>query len=162
MLREIFHFSFTVSDIEASIIWYRDVLGLEFVHRQRQENEYTRQLVGMPDAIMEVAQFKVPGIGPRLSTHVIELVQYVQPIGEQHHHRLNDVGTPHIAFLVTDIQSLYDRLLAAGVRFRTPPIRIAAGVNQGGLVCYFHDPDGFLLEMQEPSAERQASLGLLE
>jgi len=160
MLHDIFHFSFTVSDIEASIAWYRDVLGLELVHRQRQDNAYTRQLVGMPDAIMETAQFKIEAMGPRLSTHAIELVQYVHPKGKAHRYALNDVGVPHVAFLVTDIQSMYERLANAGVRFRTPPIQITAGVNRGGHVCYFHDPDGFLLELLEPSPERKIRLGL--
>ena len=117
MLHDIFHFSFTVSDIEASIAWYRDVLGLE-------------------------------------------LVQYVHPKGKAHRYALNDVGVPHVAFLVTDIQSMYERLANAGVRFRTPPIQITAGVNRGGHVCYFHDPDGFLLELLEPSPERKIRLGL--
>ena len=51
MIADVLHFSFTVSDIERSIDWYTRVLGLEFVHRQRQDNEYTRKLVGIPDAV---------------------------------------------------------------------------------------------------------------
>ena len=41
MLVDTWHFSFTVSDIEQSIRFYRDVVGLELVHTQEQANPYT-------------------------------------------------------------------------------------------------------------------------
>ena len=50
----VFHFSFTVSDLDAAIAFYRDQLGFTFVHRQVQDNAYTRRLVGYPDARIEV------------------------------------------------------------------------------------------------------------
>lgn len=81
MLLDTLHFSFTVSSIERSIAWYRDVLGLDLVHRQRQENAYTPLLVGIPGAVLEIAQFRVPGVSPGRSTHMLELVEYVAPRG---------------------------------------------------------------------------------
>jgi catechol 2,3-dioxygenase-like lactoylglutathione lyase family enzyme len=62
MLVDVLHHGLTVSNIERSIAWYADVLGLELVYRQRQDNSYTRQLVGMPDAVLESAMLKVPGL----------------------------------------------------------------------------------------------------
>ena len=62
MLIAPWHFSFTVSDIEQSIRFYRDVLGMELVHRQEQANEYTRKFVGYPDAHLKVAQFRIAGL----------------------------------------------------------------------------------------------------
>ena len=41
-------------------------------------------------------------------------------------------------------------LQAKGVRFKTEPVEITAGPNQGGLVVYFFDPDGYTLEMFQP------------
>src|SRR5690554_1426635 len=79
MIADVLHFSFTVSDIDESISWYTDVLGLELVHRQRQENDYTPLLVGIPGAVLEVAQFKIPGLNSPYSTHMLELVQYITP-----------------------------------------------------------------------------------
>ena len=37
----VLHFSFTVSDIDKSVRWYTDVLGLELVNRQRQNNQFS-------------------------------------------------------------------------------------------------------------------------
>jgi len=161
VLHEVFHFSFTVSDIDASVRWYRDVLGLELVHRQRQDNDYTRTLVGIPDAVLEIAQLRVPGTAPAMSTHMLELVEYVEGAGETFGLRPNDVGAAHIAFVVTGIHEEYERLRSLGVAFRNAPVEIAAGVNRGGYSCYFSDPDGITLELLQPSQERQEHYGIV-
>ena len=55
MIHGFWHVSFTVRDIEASVKWYTEVLGLEFVRDQVQKNEYTDKLVGYKDAHLKVA-----------------------------------------------------------------------------------------------------------
>ena len=81
MIADVLHFSFTVSDLDAAVDWFESVLGLEVVHRQRQDNPYTRSLVGMDDAVLDVAQLVIPGSLPRHSTHMLELIQYHAPPG---------------------------------------------------------------------------------
>lgn len=161
MLLDVMHFSFTVSDIERSIDWYGSVLGLELVHRQRQDNPYTSTLVGFPDAVLEVAQFRIPGITPRYSTHMLELVEYVHPKGARPQLPTNQVGVAHLAFVVNDIHERHRRMEAAGVDFRNPPVAITAGANKGGWSCYFHDPDGITLELLQFSDARMRSLGVM-
>src|ERR1700690_3190819 len=100
MIADVLHLSFTVSNIERSIDWYTRVLGLELVHRQRQENAFTPVLVGIPGAVLEVAQFAVPGVPPAKSTHMLELVEYVTPRGEPAVTlAVNSVGSPHLALM---------------------------------------------------------------
>jgi len=159
MLLDTLHFSFTVSSIERSVAWYCDVLGLELVHRQRQENAYTPVLVGIPAAVLEVAQFAIPGVSPGRSTHMLELVEYVAPRGTvERGPATNEVGAAHLAFLVDDLPARYERMLAAGVAFRNPPVAITEGANRGGMAAYLHDPDGITLELLQPSPERLAAL----
>jgi catechol 2,3-dioxygenase-like lactoylglutathione lyase family enzyme len=161
MIVDVLHFSFTVRDIERSVEWYTDVLGLELVHRQRQENAYTQKLVGIPGAVLEVAQFRIPGLAPAYSTHMLELVEYVTEKGGQPASLpTNQVGTAHLALVVTDLQARYGRMLADGVAFRNPPVEITAGANKGGLACYFNDPDNITLELLQFSDERMARLEL--
>ncbi|HEY5332335.1 MAG TPA: VOC family protein, partial [Solirubrobacterales bacterium] len=138
--RDVLHFSFTVADLEASIDWYTRVLGLELVHRQRQENAYTAELVGIEGAVLEIAQFRVPGVSPGLSTHMLELVEYVRPRVDPVDLPTNRPGVAHIAFLVDDIHDRYEAMRRQGVVFRNPPTAIAEGANAGGWACYFHDP----------------------
>lgn len=152
-MRHLFHFSFTVSDIEQSIIFYRDALGMELVHRQTQHNEYTSKLVGLPNAHLLVAQFKFPHV-PAFSGHVLELVQYIHPPGIKLDARTMNTGSAHMAFNVEDADAEYERLSTMGVRFRNPPISITQGINIGGKAAYFLDPDDITLEMMQLPAER--------
>ena len=51
---------------------------------------------------------------------------------------------------MTDLRACYAALQAQGVRFKSAPVTIMAGPNQGGLVVYFFDPDGYTLELFQP------------
>jgi catechol 2,3-dioxygenase-like lactoylglutathione lyase family enzyme len=148
----VWHFSFTVSDMERSVAFYRDVLSFELIHRQEQANEYTRRLVGYADAHLRIAQFAVPGQPRSRSTHDLELVEYIAPRGTRGDIGICNPGASHLAIAVDDIDERYGRLIAAGVHFFSPPNRITAGVNEGGFTCYFHDPDQIVLEMVQPPA----------
>jgi len=153
-LHGVWHFSFTVADLDRSVAFYRDLLGFELVHTQEQDNEYTRRLVGLPDAVLRVAQLAVPGQPRGISTHDLELVEYVRPRGTHRDGRICDPGAAHLALTVTDANGTYERLARAGVRFVSPPNSITAGVNAGGSACYFFDPDDIVLELLQPPAHR--------
>ncbi|MFF5265073.1 VOC family protein [Actinomadura viridis] len=157
MLSGIWHFSFHVADLDRSVAFYRDVLGMELVHVQEQANAYTRSLVGYPDAHLRVAQLAVPGRGEQVSTHDLELVEYVVPRGERQDPARHHPGAAHMAFAVPDIEAEHARLTALGVRFVSPPNHITAGVNTGGAACYFLDPDDITLELVQPPPRRAAA-----
>lgn len=161
-VKGIWHFSFTVSDIERSVAFYRDLLGLEVITRQEQANPYTEKLVAMPGANLKVAMLRVPGWPAGPSRHHLELVEYVHPRGVKADVRTNNTGAPHLAFVVDDIHAEYARLLAAGVRFKSDPVEIVAGVNKGGWTIYFLDPDDITLEISQPPPGRPLDFSLLE
>lgn len=151
MIRGFWHVSFTVRDLDASVKWYTEVLGLEFVRGQVQHNEYTGKLVGYPEAHLKVAQLRVPGQTIPMSRHHIELVEYVNPRGEDIPLDTNRNGVGHWAFMVDDIHAEFDRLKALGVKFKADkPVAIEQGVNKGGFAVYFTDPDGITLELLQP------------
>jgi catechol 2,3-dioxygenase-like lactoylglutathione lyase family enzyme len=146
------HVSFVVSDIERSIDWYCRYLGLELEARQRQDNDYTRKLVGVPDAVLEVALLRTAEnsqTGPR-----VELIQYVEPRGGRVEAAVYDVGATHLAFEVDDLRALYDTLETEALAFQSPPVAIEHGVNRGGYTCYLADPDGNRLELHQPPGRR--------
>ncbi|HEY3710086.1 MAG TPA: VOC family protein [Amycolatopsis sp.] len=154
MLHGVWHFSFTVSDLDKSVAFYTDQLGLELIHTQEQSNEYTRKLVGYPEAHLRIAQLVVPGQPRGLSSHDLELVEYVQPRGTRGDAEICNPGAAHLALTVDDIHDRHARLTAAGVRFYSPPNAITAGVNTGGFTCYLEDPDRIVLELVQPPAHR--------
>lgn len=158
----IWHFSFTVSDIDRSVAFYADLLGLELVTRQDQANPYTEKLVAMPGAHLRVAMLRVPGWPAGPSRHHLELVEYVSPRGVKADVRTNNVGAPHLAFVVEDIHAEYARLSAAGVRFKSDPVAIVAGVNTGGWTVYLLDPDDITLEISQPPPGRALDFRLTD
>jgi len=140
------HFSFTVTDAERAAEWYVQHLGFELIHAQRQENAYTQRLVGIDDAVLRVAILRPPGSRGSL----LELVEYVRPRTTGPPPVPGAAGFAHMSLLVDDIHVDHRRLRDAGVRFRSEPIEITAGVNTGGFVCYLVDPDGNGLELFQP------------
>ena len=151
MIQGFWHVSFTVSNLEAAVKWYTEVLGMEYVRGQVQHNEYTSRLVGYPEAHLKVAQLRVPGQTVPISRHHVELVEYVNPRGEDIPLDTNRTGVGHWAFIVDDIHQEFERMSALGVKFKAErPVAIEHGVNKGGFAVYFTDPDGITLELLQP------------
>jgi catechol 2,3-dioxygenase-like lactoylglutathione lyase family enzyme len=151
MIRGLSHFSFTVSDVDASASWYVEKLGFEVRRRQRQDTPYTADLLALPGAVLEVAILDPPcraGEG----TPALELIQYVTPVPVGEPPLPGMRGFAHLSLVVDDIHALHRRLADCGVLFRSPPVAITAGMNTGGYVCYFVDPDGNGLEIFQPAA----------
>jgi catechol 2,3-dioxygenase-like lactoylglutathione lyase family enzyme len=92
---------------------------------------------------MEAASFKV---SPD-SEQSLEVVEYKSHAGGPGNQATNLAGNSHLCLRVDDIQAVYESLTAQGVRFRSPPVAITSGPNQGGFVVYFYDPDGFTFEL---------------
>jgi catechol 2,3-dioxygenase-like lactoylglutathione lyase family enzyme len=143
------HVSFTVADADVAADWYQAHLGCKLLHRQRQENAYTREFIGVPDAVLEVALLELPARDEG-AVAVLELIEYVNPRCAGPIPRPGTRGYSHLSFFVTGIEDEYRRLTNAGATFVSAPVEITAGKNRGGWVCYFSDPDGNGLELFQP------------
>lgn len=152
----VWHFSFTVSDLDEAVDFYTRLLHFEHIFSQQQSNEYTRSLVGYPDADLRIAQLVIPGQPRGFSTHDLELVQYVTPQGTRGDYNICNPGQAHLALTVEDVMAEYERLSGAGVEFFSTPNRITAGVNEGGYTVYFYAVDHLVHELVQPPPERVA------
>jgi catechol 2,3-dioxygenase-like lactoylglutathione lyase family enzyme len=141
------HIGLTVADIERSICFYRDVLGMTLVRRRpRVDSDYVGQQTGYPGLVLSVASFKVHSESPVS----LEIVQYLTHTGSPAEMASNRPATSHLCLTVNDLHACRDDLRLKGVRFKSDPVTITAGPNMGGLVVYFFDPDGYLLELFQP------------
>jgi catechol 2,3-dioxygenase-like lactoylglutathione lyase family enzyme len=140
------HTGYTVSDLDRSVAFYRDVLGCEVLATQEKEGGYLAAIIGYPDTHIRMAHLRVPGGG-----HVIELFQYLAPGGERPPLEPKNVGITHVCFLVDDLQAVYEELRAKGVEtFVSPPVLVDTGINTGGYGIYLRDPDGITVELFQP------------
>jgi len=146
-LGELHHLGLTVSDIERSIVFYRDLLGMTLIRRRPHvDNDYVGLQTGYAGVVLNVASFKV---SPD-SLQSMEIVQYMNHIGDVADTATNRPGNSHLCFTVDDLNACHADLKGKGVRFKSDPVTITAGPNAGGLVAYFYDPDGYTLELFQP------------
>ena len=147
-VRGLHHTCYTVSDLDRSVAFYRDVLGCEVMAEQEKEGGYLAAIVGYPDAHVRMAHLRVPG-----AEHVIELFEYLAPVGTRADVEPRNVGASHLCFLVDDLPALYEELREMGVdSFVSPPVEVDTGVNKGGYALYLRDPDGISVELFQPPA----------
>ena len=143
------HTGFTVSNLEGSLAFWRDVLGLEFSHSARQSSEIAEQITGVKGAELKLAVVKTPG------GHKIELLEYLAPADRKKNLDLRpcDVGHAHVALIVEDLEPLLERIAASGWKAGGKPQTLAAGPNAGKRVIYVRDPDGTTIEFMEMPKE---------
>lgn len=155
----IFHVGFVVRDLDASINFYCEGLGLVLRHRQLQHNAYTASLVGYPDAALEIAQLRLSDAEPPPSGHILELICYERPPSGPVDLERSTIGAGHLAFVVDDISETAERLRSFGAQLINEPIEITEGINTGGRAVYLYDPDGVCLELQQLPPGRESSGG---
>jgi catechol 2,3-dioxygenase-like lactoylglutathione lyase family enzyme len=136
------HVGLTVSDLERSIAFYQTVLGCRVRERSENSGADVGEVTGIAGAAIIAADLELPGGG------LLELLQYVAPVGERLAQRRNQGGHTHIGFLVEDVDAAYDRLVAYGVTPTSRPVRIdePGSAWDGVRVFYARDPDGRTIE----------------
>ncbi len=144
MLKSMFHTGFVVRDIDKTIDFYTNVMGLKLVGRTERTGDFACQLLGFQEAHIKGA-FVELGDG-----HQLELIQYINPpVGDGHLH-LNDAGASHLAFFVEDIDQFYSDKSQRGLTFNNEPASLFG--DDGKLLrkaLYAQDPDGNWLEFVE-------------
>jgi catechol 2,3-dioxygenase-like lactoylglutathione lyase family enzyme len=143
MIRGVHHTSRTVSDMERSLGFYRDALGMPVVLDTEMSGEMLEREVAMDGAHLRFVLLDSGG------DTFLELLQYYSPPGEPLSGTAKpaDVGAHHVALLVGDIAAAYEELVAAGVRFTYVPQEVDAGFFRGHWTAYCYDPDGLIVEL---------------
>jgi catechol 2,3-dioxygenase-like lactoylglutathione lyase family enzyme len=137
------HVGVTVSEMDRSLAFWRDLLGLEVLGRGTVEWEHLDRLVALEGTRIEWCELALPGGGK------VELSRYHRPVGapvapgEE-----NEPGRSHLSLLVDDLAGMLANLRDAGVPARTEePVEIPVGAYAGGKAAYVFDPDGIELEL---------------
>lgn len=140
------HTSFTVSDLDRSVAFFRDVLGFEVTSKAPRNPDVVSRVTGIPGTRMMIAYVRGAG-------HSLELIQYLGP--EEGRGRVRalpcDVGFAHVAYDVDDIDAAIAASAAHEVRLVGEVAVIDQGPNTGGKVAYLQDRDGVTIEyIQKP------------
>ena len=132
------HVAVTVSDLDRSLEFYCDLLGMQRAGAPDLEGETISRMTGKDRVHMRVVRLlcpQTPGI-------YIDLQQYLDPPGKQSDSKLGDVANGHFCVEVDDIQKASEHLKAKGVEFVSDPVEFDLE-DAGQIGCvFFLDPDG--------------------
>ncbi len=141
------HFCITVKDMERSLVFYRDALGLKVD---------IDEIISSPDldkAVMESgARLRMVMLSDESEgLPVVELVEWKSrpPIERPPEHLgFSSTGLGEICFSVPDLEKLEENLKKYGFEFRTPVWTFEVG-EFGTKVTHAVDPDGVQVELIE-------------
>src|SRR5687768_17171763 len=116
MIKGINHVGISVSSIDRSFRFYRDVMGMEVVVEPRTfSGELYEKILALEGAVGKVALLKKDSLQ-------LELFEFSHPAPrpKDANHPVSDHGISHFCIDLVDLDSEYERLKAAGVRFHCP------------------------------------------
>lgn len=131
------HVGLTVSDLDRTIEFYRDVLGLEVLDRFSVSGEAFSAAVGVEEATGRFAHLDAGGAR-------VELVEYEPEDEARLAADVNQPGAKHVGLAVEDLDAFYEGLPEA-VETTSEPRTTASGTR----ILFLRDPEGNLVEVLE-------------
>lgn len=149
MAGRIYHVGLTVSDLDRSIAFYRDVLGLQFQGEILMEGPETEAMFQRKNCRARVAYLNgsdLSGMPP------VELIQFVDAESKQIPGDLFATSVSELCFYTDDIEAAYQHLQVHQVDCLSEPQSFDFTANGFGKskAFYFRDPDGIVLELMQP------------
>jgi catechol 2,3-dioxygenase-like lactoylglutathione lyase family enzyme len=140
------NFAHIVANVDESLKFYRDVLGLEVsVTQPFAPNPAIEKLGHTEGGQSRIAVVKVPGIALG-----IELIEYKDIAREPQRPRFFDPGAANFAMRIRDLDGLFPKVAAfPGVRVITAGGKPVTLTTPNGTLhaVFVQDPDGFVVEM---------------
>ncbi len=141
MIQGIHHTAISTPDLDRAVAFYRDLLGARMVSEFEWPTgaEIADRIVGLKNSSARAVML-------RLGNAMIEIFEYTtpEPRPSDPERPVCDHGITHLCLDVTGIDAEYERLVAAGMRFHSPPQDLGAVK-----ATYGRDPDGNVVELQE-------------
>jgi len=133
----------SVSDIEQSIAFYSDLMGMKKTLDLEAFDDRIGRVIGIPGAKCRIVHLAVK----EDSEAVLELFQYCEPAGQNKAKDMRqcDHGFTHIGFDVTDFPKHLEQLKKRNVELLGDPIEFRPGVH----IVYFRGPDGEVCEFRQ-------------
>ena len=126
-IKKLLHTRYRVNDLEKTVAFYRDVLGLQEMGRQKSPRGSELVFLKAPESQEEIELCSYPSAGP---------VQ-VQP------------DLTHLAFEVDDLEVFAKQLAKKGVKLSEGPTRASADM----MFAFVDAPEGYEIELIQRSGK---------
>ena len=149
MIKQIYHVGLTVENMEKSLEFYRDILGLEFQGELLMEGKETDLMFQRKNCRARVAYLN----GSKdISMPPVELIQFLDMDIKRDKSDLFKTSISELCFYNADIDRVYKHLLDNGVECLSAPqdFDFTKDGFSKSRAFYFRDPDGIILEMMQP------------
>ena len=141
MIKGFHHAAISTPDLERCIAFYTQTIGGEVAWEFGWERGTPEAdaVTGLSDSACRAAMLKI-------GDTFLEIFEYSAPAqaARTELRPVNLHGITHVCLEVTDIDSEYQRLIAAGMQFNTAPM-----AQDGSSMVYGRDPDGNVVELIE-------------
>ena len=135
------HTSFTVSDLDAAVTFWRDAMGFRVDDISPRTQPWLGKVVGVPGAQCRIAHLLGYGLH-------LEFIAYDEPYqGDNVFGPANRPGAAHVAFLVDEVRVLVESLLAHGATQVGGITYCDSGHADGSDAVYLKDPNGIIVEL---------------
>ena len=140
MIKNIRHIGIVVNDLEASLRFYRDLLGFQIVKQMEESGDYIDNMSAIDGVRVTTLKIALP------NGQMVELLKYHSHPKKEKEREICDIGIAHIALTVDDLDNEYERLKGGGVLFNAPPQLSPDGYAK---VTFCRAPEGTFIELVE-------------
>ena len=140
MIQSFGHVGLGVSNLEQSLKFYRDVMGMEVLMEMSVTDDRIARVIGIHGARCRIVHLK-------LGDGILELFEYSNPIGinKAKDIRQCDYGLIHIGFEVNEFHKHVEQFKEIGFQFLGETVEFRPGV----WVVYLRGPDGEVIELRQ-------------
>lgn len=140
MILNIRHVGIVVDDLEASLRFYRDLLGFQIKVQMDESGSYIDNVFELED--VKVTTVKLSGPDGQM----IELLEFHTHKLQRQVSKVNNIGITHIAFSVEDLDAVYEKMKLEGIYCNCPPQYSPDGFAK---LIYCKAPEGTYIELVE-------------
>lgn len=140
MIKALEHIAISVSNMDRSLAFYRDFLGMEIIMDLNITDDRIGRVIGASGTKCRIVHLK-------LGQTVLEIFCYTNPTGTNKADTMHqyDHGLIHIGFKVTNFHKQVEILKAKGCALLGEPVEFRPGV----WIVYFRGPDGEICEFRQ-------------
>ena len=145
MVNDFLHVGISVRNLNESVKFYTEILGMQEDIRAYHKGETISRVVAVENTEVEVC-YVTKG------KHRLELIEYKNKDKAKLNYTYksqDDPGLVHIAFIVDDVEEIYQKIKDLGYEFNSPPMITR---ENGPKIAFFRGPDNVIIELYQKAA----------